>query len=45
MDDAAVGLAVSAGDERGPLGEFVFADLAVEHQLVERGVDHRYGRG
>ena len=44
VHDAAVGLAVAAGDERGALGQFVLADLAVEHQLVERGLHHRHCR-
>ena len=35
VHDAAVGLAVAAGDERGALGELVLADLAIEHQLVQ----------
>ena len=35
---AAVGLAVAAGDERRALRQLVLADLAVEDQLVERGL-------
>ena len=38
--DASVGLAVAAGDQRGALGQLVFADLAVEHQLIERRLHH-----
>ena len=45
VDDAAIALAVAAGDQRGALGQFVFAHPAVEHQLVERGLHHRHGRG
>ena len=45
MHHAAVGLAVAAGDERRPLGQLVLSNLAVEHQLVERRLHHRYGRG
>ena len=36
----AVGLAVAAGDQRGAVGQLVFADLAVEHQLIERRLHH-----
>ena len=45
VDDAAVALAVAAGDQRGALGEFVLAAFAVEHELIERGLHHRQGRG
>ena len=45
VDNAAVALAVAAGDQRGALGEFVLAAFAVEHELIERGLDHRQGRG
>ena len=41
VHDAAVCLPVAARNQRRPLGQLVFADLAVEHQLVERGLDHR----
>ena len=44
MHDAAVGFAVAAGDQRGALGQFVLADLAVEHQLIERRLHHRHRR-
>ena len=40
----AVGFAVAAGDQRGALGEFVFPDLAVEHQLIKRRLHHRHRR-
>ena len=40
MHDAAVALAVAAGDQRGALGQFVFADLAVEDQLIQRRLHH-----
>ncbi len=43
MDHAAVALAVAAGDQRGALGQFVLAHLAVEHQLVECRLHHRHG--
>ena len=45
VDDTAVTLAVAAGDQRGAVGQFVLAHLAVEHELVERGLHHRHGRG
>ena len=45
VDDAAVALAVAAGDQRGALGEFVLAAFAVEHELVQGGLHHRQGRG
>ena len=38
MDDAAVGFAVAAGDQRGALGQLVLADLAVQDELVECGL-------
>ena len=45
MDDAAVALAVAAGDQRGALGEFVLAAFAVEHELVQGRLHHRQSRG
>ena len=45
VDNAAVAFAVAAGDQRGAFGEFVLAALAVEHELIERGLHHRQGRG
>ena len=45
VDHAAVALAVAARDQRGAVGQLVLAHLAVEHQLVERGLHHRDGRG
>ena len=42
VDHAAVALAVAAGDERGALGERVFADLAFERELIERRLHHRH---
>ena len=45
VDDAAVALAVAAGDQRGALGEFVLAAFAVEHELVQGRLHHRQGRG
>ena len=42
---APVALPVAAGDQRVSLRQFVFAYLAVEHELVERGLHHRHGRG
>ena len=45
VGDAAVALAVAAGDERGALGELVLAALTIENELVQRGLDHgRRGR-
>ena len=41
VDNAAVALAVAAGDQRGALGEFVLAAFAVEHELIQGGLDHR----
>ena len=43
VHDAAVGLAVAAGNQRGALGELVLADLPVEDELVQRRLDHGYG--
>ena len=40
MHHPAVGLPVAAGDQRGALGQFVFADLAVEDELIERRLHH-----
>ena len=40
MHDASVRLPVAAGDQRGALGELVFADLAVEDELIERRLHH-----
>ena len=34
----------AAGDQRRALGQLVFADLAVEHQLIERRLHHRHRR-
>ena len=45
VDDAAVALAVAAGDQRGALGEFVLAAFAVEHELKQGGLHHWQGRG
>ena len=45
VDNAAVALAVAAGDQRGAFGEFVLAAFAVEHELVQGGLHHRQGRG
>ena len=45
VDDAAVALAVAAGDQRGALGEFVLAAFAVEHELVQGRLHHRQSRG
>ena len=45
VDDAAVALAVAAGDQRGTLGEFVLAAFAVEHELVQGRLHHRQSRG
>ena len=45
VDHAAVALAVAAGDQRGPLGQFVFPHRAVEHQLVQRRLHHGRRRG
>ena len=45
VDNAAVALAVAAGDQRGALWEFVLAAFAVEHELIQRGLHHRQGRG
>ncbi len=41
VHDAAVGLAVAAGNQRGALGELVFADTPVEDELVQSRLDHR----
>ncbi len=43
--DAPVAFAVAAGDQGGSFRQFVFADLAVQHQLVQRGLDHGNRRG
>ena len=45
VHSAQVGLAVAAGDERPALGEFVLTDLAAEHHLIERRLNHRHGQG
>ena len=45
VDDAAVVLAVAAGDDRGALGQLVLAALALQAELVERGLDHRHAGG
>ena len=45
VDNAAVALAVAAGDQRGAFGEFVLAAFAVEHELVQGRLHHRQGRG
>ena len=45
VDDAAVVLAVAAGDDRGALGERVLAALALQGELVERGLDHGHAGG
>ena len=45
VDDAAVVLAVAAGDEGGARRQLVFADAAIEDELVEGGLDHRDGGG
>ena len=45
VDNAAVALAVAAGDQRGTLGEFVLAAFAVEHELIQGGLHHRQSRG
>ena len=42
MHHPAVGLPVAAGDQRGALGQFVLADLAVEDQLIQRRLHHRH---
>ena len=41
VDDAAVAFPVAAGDQRGAFGEFVLAAFAVEHELIQGGLDHR----
>ena len=41
VDDAAVALAVAAGDERGALGQLVLTNLAVEDELVQDRLHHR----
>ena len=40
LGDRAVRIAVAAGDDRSAVGQFVFTDLAVEDELVKRGLDH-----
>ena len=44
MHDASVRLPVTAGDQRGAVGQLVFADLAVEHELIQGGLHHRHRR-
>ena len=44
MDHAAVGFAVAAGDQRCAVGQFVFADFAVEDELIEGRLHHGHGR-
>ena len=44
VDHASVRLAVAAGDQRRALGQLVFANLAVEHQLIERRLHHGHRR-
>ena len=44
VHDAAVGFPVPAGDQRCALGQLVFADLAVEHELIQRRLYHGYRR-
>ena len=44
VDDDAVTLAVAAGDQRRALGELVFPDLPVEHQLIHGGLPHLHRR-
>ena len=44
MHHPAVGLAVAAGNQRGALGQLVFADLAVEDQLIQGSLHHRHRR-
>ena len=44
MHDASVRLPVAAGDQRGALGQLVFADLAVEDELIQGGLHHRHRR-
>ena len=43
--DAAVGIAVAAGDEGGAFRQLVFAALAAEDELVQSRPDHGHGRG
>ena len=45
VGDAAIALAVAAGDQRCAFGQLVLAAFAVEHQLVKSGLDHRHGGG
>ena len=40
VHDGAVLFAVAAGDDRGAFGELVFAELAFQAKLVQRGLDH-----
>ena len=42
VEQAAIALAVAAGDERRALEERVFADLAFERELEKRRLYHRY---
>ena len=44
VGNAAVALPVAAGDQRRALGQLVLADLAVEHQLIERRLHHWHRR-
>ena len=45
VGDATVALPVTAGDERGAVGELVLAAAPVEHELVQGRLDHGHGRG
>ena len=45
VDDAAIVLAIAAGDDRGAFGQLVFAALALQAELVERGLDHGHAGG
>ena len=43
VGDAAVALPVTAGDQGCALGQLVLADLALEGELIKRGLDHGHG--
>ena len=45
VGDAAIAFAVAAGDQRRAFGQLVLAAFAVEHQLIEGGLDHGQGGG
>ena len=45
VNDAAIAFAVAARDDRGAGRELVFAALALQGQLVERGLHHRHAGG